>query len=418
MPAHLQALRRYRSLPGLLGWSYLAIGFLGRLPTSMVILGVLTLVATSTGSVGAAGTASAALALATAVSGPLIGRWTDRRGQRLPLLLLAPVNAVALVALALAAGDRAPLPVLCGLCALVGATTVPVGSLTRVRWLARTTGAEQGAAALSYESMVDEMVFVIGPALVGVAASAASPQVPVLGAAALVLVFVTALAVHPSGAGLGAAPARAPRRAGSAAGRPLPGARATPGLAAVLRAVGVAVAGMSCVGLFFGATQTGVTAFATEAGEPGSAGLVYALMGVGSAVMSLAVVALPASVSLRLRLGASGAGIAGVTAAMTAASSLTVLAVLMLAVGFLVGPALVTLFTLGGRLAPVGATAVAMTVLASANVVGVAGGAALAGRLSDAHGADAAFVVAALSCVVLALVAGAARMPGRSADPH
>ena len=41
--------------------------------------------------------------------------------------------------------------------------------------------------ALSYESTVDEMVFVLGPALVGIAASAAVPVAPLVLAATLVL---------------------------------------------------------------------------------------------------------------------------------------------------------------------------------------------------------------------------------------
>jgi MFS family permease len=417
--SQLRTFHEYGTLPRLLGWSFLAVGFLGRLPTSMVVLGVLTLVAATTGSVGDAGLASASLALSTAVSGPVIGRWTDRRGQRVPLLVLAPVNAAALTALVLAAGSGARLAVLCALCVVVGATTVPVGSLARVRWLALGGGPRQTGAALGYESMVDETVFVLGPALVGVAASLGTPELPIVIAAGLVLVFVTAFALHPSAAGTvqGGGPVRTSSTAAGASGHAgpaslgsLPGA---PSLGRVLRAVAPALAGMVCVGMFFGASQTAVTAFATAAGTPGRAGLIYAVMGVSSAVMALAVVALPDTVSLRLRLVVCGAGIAAITAAMTLASSTAALVVLVLAVGLLVGPALVTLFTVAGRLAPQGGTAVAMTAMGSANVVGVAAAAALAGRLADLRGADAGFVVAAAGAAGLVLAAVAVRVPAR-----
>lgn len=381
----------------------------------MVILGVLTLVASAAGSVGDAGLASAALALSTAVSGPVIGRWTDRHGQRVPLLVLAPLNATALIGLVVAAGAGARLPVLAGLCVAVGATTVPVGSLARVRWLALTGGPRQTGAALSYESMADETVFVLGPALVGVAASLGTPELPVLIAAGLVLVFVTAFALHPSAA--------RPARPGEVTGTSSPAAAAagghpgrparTPSLGAVLTALAPALAGMASVGMFFGASQTAVTAFAAAAGTPGRAGLIYAVMGVGSAVMALAVVALPEVVSLRLRLVVSGAGMAAITAAMTSAGSTAALSVLVLAVGFLVGPALVTLFTVAGRIAPQGGTAVAMTAMGSANVVGVAAAAALAGSLADLHGAAAGFAVAAVSAAGLVLAALAVRVPER-----
>ncbi|KAE8765114.1 MFS transporter [Georgenia thermotolerans] len=396
----LHALGRYRDLPRLLGSPFLLVGFLARLPVAMVVLGVLTLVTSATGSVGEAGLASAALAVSTAVAGPLIGRWTDRRGQRLPLLLLAPVNAVALVVLVLAARAGAPVAALCALCAVVGLSNVPIGSLARVRWLGAAGEPRVAGAALSYESMADELGFVLGPALVGLAASAGSPEAPLLLAAALVAIFVTAFALHPSAA------VADPRV------RPLTAA-AAPGLARVLRKVGPAVAGMACVGLFFGASQTAVTAFAVDAGEPGRAGLIYALMGTGSAVMALAVVALPESVTLRARLVVCGLGMAALSTAMTAPTGLGPLAVLVLAVGLFVGPAMVTLFTAAGRLAPEGGTAVAMTALSSANVVGVALAAAVGGRLADAVGPDAAFAVAAAASAALALLALALRTPVR-----
>ncbi|MFD1505216.1 MFS transporter [Georgenia yuyongxinii] len=423
--SQLRTFRQYGALPRLLGWSFLVVGFLGRLPTSMVVLGVLTLVASATGSVGDAGLASASLALSTAVSGPIIGRWTDRRGQRVPLLILAPVNAAALAALVVAAGGGAPLSVLCVLCVAVGATTVPVGSLARVRWLALGGGPRQSGAALGYESMADEMVFVLGPALVGVAASLGTPELPVLIAAVLVLLFVTAFALHRSAAGTAREPEpvralspAATRASGVAAPvRSVVTAHKAPSLVAVLKAVAPALAGMACVGMFFGASQTAVTAFATAAGTPGRAGLIYAVMGVGSAVMALAVVALPDVVSLRLRLMVCGAGIAGISAAMTAATSTAALTALVLAVGLLVGPALVTLFTAAGRIAPPGGTAVAMTAMGSANVVGVAAAAALAGHLADLYGAQAGFAVAAGSAAALAVAAVAVRVPQRRLAP-
>ena len=396
----LHALGRYRDLPRLLGAPFLVVGFLARLPVAMVVLGVLTLVTSATGSVGEAGLASAALAVATAVAGPLVGRWTDRRGQRLPLLLLAPVNAAALVALVLAARAGTAVAGLCALCVLVGLTNVPIGSLARVRWLGVANEPRVAGAALSYESMADELGFVLGPALVGVAASAGSPEAPLLLAAALVAVFVTAFALHPS------ATAADPRI------RPLTSA-AAPALSRVLRQVSPAVAGMACVGLFFGASQTAVTAFAAAIGEPGRAGLIYALMGTGSAVMALAVVALPESVTLRARLVVCGIGMAALSTAMTAPTGLGVLAGLVLAVGLFVGPAMVTLFTAAGRLAPEGGTAVAMTALSSANVVGVALAAAVGGRLADAIGPDAAFAVAAAASAALALLALTLRTPAR-----
>ncbi|MGG1910356.1 hypothetical protein AB1285_26395 [Microbacterium sp. NRRL B-14842] len=55
------------------------------------------------------------------------------------------------------------------------------------------------SGTMAYESAADETVFVFGPFLVGVLASALAPWAPLVGAAALTLVFVGAFALHPSG---------------------------------------------------------------------------------------------------------------------------------------------------------------------------------------------------------------------------
>ncbi|NLW13242.1 MAG: MFS transporter, partial [Trueperella sp.] len=87
----------YRELPKLVGYPYLIISFLGRLPTSMIIIGVLTLVVASTGSVAIAAYCSAAFAVANGIGNVLIGRLTDIFGQRLPLLIIAPINVAFLL---------------------------------------------------------------------------------------------------------------------------------------------------------------------------------------------------------------------------------------------------------------------------------------------------------------------------------
>ena len=132
-------------LPQIAGWKSLIVAFAARAPYAMIPLGVMTAVTASTGSVAQGGYATAAVALSTAIAGPLIGKWADRAGQDKPLRVLTPFNALA---------------------------------LTRSRWISQTNVPHELGAALSYESMADELVFVLGPALVGIAASAAFASAP------------------------------------------------------------------------------------------------------------------------------------------------------------------------------------------------------------------------------------------------
>ena len=68
---------------------------------------------------------------------------------------------------------------------------------------------------MAYESAADEMVFIVGPFLVGLLATAIAPWVAIAGAAVLTLVFVTAVRPAPD------RPARA-RRAEHAARQQAP----------------------------------------------------------------------------------------------------------------------------------------------------------------------------------------------------
>ena len=396
----------YARLPRLAGTSFLPVAFLARLPFSMLTIGTLLLVTQTTGSVAHGGLASAATALGTAVGGPTQGALADRVGQRRVVLACVPLAVLAVAGLLVASADPsgAGLAAVLGAAALVGASVPQVGPLARVRWIALTADEPRTlSAAMSYESTADEVSFVLGPALVGVLAAAGSPQVAVVVAAVLVATAGTAFALHPT------ARTAAPAHAGPASTAVAHGAPA--GLRAALHLVrreSVAVVGMVAMGLLFGGTQAALTAFTRDAGSPDVAGLVYAVMGVGSAVTALSVVALPDRWSHAARwAGFAGGLLLGAGSLLGAAStgSLAAVVAAVAVVGVFVGPVMVTVFTVAGDRAPAGRTAAAMTLVASANVVGVALGATSAGQLAESAGTTAAFAVPVVAAAVL-LVTG------------
>ncbi len=383
----------YRALPALSGRAYLPIAFLARLPFSMNTLGVLVLVTASTGSIAAAGLATAAASLGTASFGAVQGRLADRLGQRPVLVVASLLNAVAAVLVVLAATGDTARAVLAAACFLLGASAPQVGALARVRWIALAPGAPRTVnAAMGYESTADEITFVLGPALVGVIATTGSPAAALLVAAALVSVFGLAFAMHPTAT----APARHPRRAAGAA---------RPASTRVLRRLVLPLVGMLAIGTFFGGTQAGVTAVAEAAGKPGIAGLLYAVLGIGSAATALALVAVPDSVGSRSRWVIGAVGLTVTTAAMLLTHGPGQLVAVLAVVGLFVGPTLVTLFSVGGALVPVAQAGSAMTMLVSANVVGVALGAAVAGAIADRAGAPTVFLVP-LAAAALVAAAG------------
>lgn len=395
-----RALAHYRTLPALVGRGPLLVAFLARAPYAMVPLGAMTAFTASTGSVAQGGLATGITSISTAVASPLIGRWADRRGQRFVLMALTPVNAVALALLFLAALLGWTGPLQWGICLAAGATCLPIGSFTRARWVARVPGPRELAAAFSYESMADELVFVLGPALVGIAASVAAPAAPLALAVCLVVVAGIPFALAAPG------PDTRPG-APDSPGVPTPGTSPAhptrPRIGTVLAAVLPSVVVMVCIGSFFGTVQAGTTERAELLGSPGSAGLVYALMGLGSGVMALMVVLVPERITLPARVAAGGLGMGVLITVVSLQSSLGTTALALLATGTFVGPTMVTAFSLAERLAPEGGISVAMTSMQSAVTVGVSLGSSLGGVLAAAHGPEGAFAVGMVvsACICL-----------------
>lgn len=385
----LSALAHYKSLFAISSGRAMALAVAARAPYAMIPLGTLTAITSSTGSVASGGLATGVVAVASAFASPLIGRWADRRGQRFVLRLLTPVNALALIVLLVAALSGWDGPLLWLACLGVGLTSLPIGSFTRARWIGAARQPRDLSTAFSYESTVDELVFVLGPAFVGIAASAAVPAAPLAVAAALVVLAGVPFAIT--------APAAMDEPASGAA------AKVHPRIGSVLWAVVPAIAIMVGIGTFFGSVQTAVTERAVDLDVATQAGLVYALMGAGSAATALLAVVIPVSVRLSSRVLAGGIGMAAFILLTSAQGSVVPTALVLMVTGLFVGPTMVTAFTIAERRCPTGGTGVAMTVMQSAVTIGVSFGAAAGGALADSQGASSAFVLAATAALVIAL---------------
>ncbi|MEO7587007.1 MAG: MFS transporter [Arachnia sp.] len=384
----LNALAHYKSLFAISSGRSMALAVAARAPYAMIPLGTMTAITASTGSVASGGLATGVVSVATAVASPLVGRWADKRGQRFVLRLLTPLNALALVMLLVAALSGWDGPLLWAACLFVGVTSLPIGSFTRARWVAAARQPRDVSTAFSYESTVDELVFVLGPAFVGIAASAAIPAAPLALAAALVLLAGMPFAIT--------APAVVEVPAANSA------SILRPSIGRVLWAVVPAIIVMACIGTFFGSVQAAVTERSLEFDLASRAGLVYALMGVGSAVTALLAVVIPAAVRLSNRVLVGGLGMTVFILVTWAQGSLVMTALSLLVAGLFVGPTMVTAFSVAERRSPRGGTGVAMTAMQSAITVGVSLGAAGGGALAADNGATGAFLMAAAAALVIA----------------
>lgn len=386
-----------RSLVALAGRWYFPIAFVARLPFAMMVVGVLTLVVSARDSVALGGVNSASVGIGAAVFGPMIGAAADRFGQRRVLVPVGLVNAALLGLFPFVVTGSAPDLAVLAMAFCIGASAPQVAPMSRTRLVAiirqrMAPGRREQVTSgtMAYESAADETVFIIGPFLVGILASAIAPWVAVAGASALTFVFVTAFALHPTGKlalghrdDLVQAPARELLR---------------PRLVVV-------VLGILGIGLFFGSTLTSLTAFMETHGESSQAGLLYGLMGIGSAGLALGSAAFPRRFALGWRWLVFGVVLLGGAVAFAQADSVLAVGVVLGVMGIGIGPTLVAQYSLGSDRSPVGRSATTMTILGSAVIVGQSIASAVTGDLAEQHGTAVAMLLPAASAAVVVLAA-------------
>ncbi|GAA3332656.1 MFS transporter [Curtobacterium albidum] len=393
----LQPRRTDASLVSLAGRWYFPIAFVARLPFAMMVVGVLTLVVASRDSVALGGVNSAFVGIGSAVFGPLVGAAADRFGQRAVLVPVGLANAVLLGALPFVVAGTAPDLAVLAMSFCIGASAPQVAPMSRTRLVAiirqRMAPQRHGrvlSGTMAYESAADETVFIVGPFLVGLLASAIAPWVAVAGAAALTLVFVTAFALHPTG-----------RLVVGGAERETP----APATQLLRPRLVVVVLGILGVGLFFGSTLTSLTAFMEQHGESSQAGLLYGIMGIGSAALALGSAAFPRAFGVGWRWLAFGVVLLAGAVAFAAADSVGAVALVLGLMGIGIGPTLVAQYSLGSERSPVGRSATTMTILGSAVIVGQSVASAIVGEVAERAGTGAAMAFPAYAAALVVLAA-------------
>ena len=376
------------------GVAYFIVAFVARLPFAMMVVGVLTVVVSARESLSLGGLTSAAVGIGTACFGPLLGAAADRFGQRSVLVMLAIANAAMLLVFTFAVYSES-IDALVLLAAFgIGATAPQVAPMSRSRLVSLITRrmpqsarARTISGTMAYESAADETVFVFGPFIVGVLASGIAPWAPLVGAAALTVLFVGAFALHPSGRYVSHerdADGRAPSKARE-----------------LLRPeLLVVVVGILGVGLFFGTMLTALTSFMDDRGVPEQAGLLYGVMGVGSAILALGVAWLPPRFSLRRRwLWFSGVLLLGSLLLFLVDTPMSMAWALGL-MGIGIGPTLVTQYSFGAARSPLGRSATVMTMLGSAIIVGQSLGAAVTGAIAEGLGTHASLLLPMVAAMI------------------
>jgi MFS family permease len=378
---YLQVLRTPHALPMVLA------AFIGRLPLSMVGLGCVLLVASETGSYGLGGAVAAVGAVTTAVAGPFVGRYSDAHGQRRVLLPVLCVFVAAGSTFLVAVRQDWPLLVVFATAGLAGACLPPVSSMIRVRWTHLLRGSHRLPTALAMESVVDEMVFVLGPVLVTILSTTGHAT------AGLVTAFVLATV----GSLLFAAQRRTEPRPTGAEHRASSSAMRSDGLKVLFVVAGG-------VGTILGTLQISLVAFADEMGDRPMSGVLIAGLAVGSMISGIGWGAVHWRLPLRHRLAGVLVLLTLLSAPLMLVREIWLMVPFVVLAGLAVSPSLISCFTLAELLVPRAALTEAFTWIGTALALGVAVGASVSGKIVDVSGSNAALSVATVAAALAALV--------------
>ncbi len=388
----LASYRRVFAHPGAVAFS--STGLVARLPISMMTLGIVLLVSTLTGSYGLAGQVSAAYIIGNAAFAVPHGRLADRFGQGRVLYIDSVAFALASGLMIVSITDDWTLPLPHVLGAFAGASIPQVGSMVRGRWAHLLRKDQERQTAFAVEGVVDEVVFVSGPALVTFLSTVFAPQAGLVVAVVVGTIGSLALATQH-------------RTEPPASPRDSTGARTSmPWLLLLPLTLGA-----SALGCLFGALEVASVAFADDAGRKSLAGLMLGAFSLGSL---LAGVAAGAIIWQRgpLERGRIGMVVLAVgTVFLPILRGLPVVTLALFLTGLALAPTLIALFSLIEASVPRSRLNEAMGFVQTGMSAGIAPGAWLAGVVADEHGGSAAYWVCTISALLAVLAGLAVRRP-------
>ncbi|MEU5598665.1 MFS transporter [Streptomyces sp. NPDC020298] len=380
-----------------------AAALTARLSYGTVGLAVMLAVTRATGSYAVSGTVMAVFGAATVFLMPLRAALVDRHGPRRALIPMASLYGALLCALAVLTWRPGTPPVLLGAAAaLAGACAPPLGPTMRTVWAGLLDDPRLVQRAYSLDGVAEEVLFVSGPALVGVVVRFAPPAAGLALSALLIVVGTYAFVASPAMPG---------PRAAEPKGKP--GRRFDRRL---LSPVAVA-AGM---GLALSGTELLVMALATERSyDAAVVPWILAALSAGSAVGGLLNGAVDWHGPARVRLASFAAGLGLVLAVTGVAPGVWALTAAVASAGLFIAPALTTAYLLAEETAAPGARTQAGAWVNTAVNAGSSGGSLLAGMLIGRVPVGVCFVLSggvALAAGVACLLVSGAVEKGAAGD--
>ena len=374
-------LNKYRqAFSGNSAWRFSTAGFIARLPVSMVGIGILMYVEAERGSYAIAGAVSGSISIASALGGPLSSRLVDKLGQHRVLPIQILLIVLCSISLVLLIPTDVPAPYLFIFSIGSGLAYPSIGALVRSRWTALLVSGPILLTAFSIESMIDELIFIVGPTIAATTSVKIHPAAP-----QIIAMFLLA-----SG-GLWLASMRSTEP-------PINKNQGKHGKPVILQNGLIYMWGVHiAIGMFFGAIETSIIAFTKMAGQPIYGGIVMAIWAFGSLLGGFVYGGLHLKSPLHNQLIVVSLLLVPATAAMIFVDTIPMLAFLAIAAGIGISPLLIASAGITQRRSPVGRTTEAIASMYAGISLGFAFAAAMAGWLIDHRGTNYSFALGAIA---------------------
>lgn len=362
------------------GWQFSLAGFFARLPLAMGGIALLLLMLSITDSYFVSGAVDATWILMGAFVAPVVGRLVDRFGQSRVLGPQIAVHVSGVAAILVLAAVEAPLWTFFVAAAVAGAALPVIGTAVRARWSYLLPESVLLRTAYSWESVVDEFVFIVGPPVAAstsqwVGPGAAVGLTAVIGASGTLALLAQRETEPPA------------QVTSDVRGRP---AFRFPGMPSILVV-------MAALGLLFAGVEVTVIATARESGDTWAAGVVLAIWSVSSMVSGLLIGGLRRSPPLYKLLLLGSGTLTVLLVPLIASQGLIMTAVILFLAGAAVSPTLIAGFTFVEQLVPRGRLNEALNWASTSLAVGFAFGSPASGWLVDNVSLGAGYWVGIIS---------------------
>lgn len=261
----------------------------------------------------------------------------------------------------------------------------------RALWAAVTPEPAARQRAYSLDSVVEESLYAIGPLAVGLVTAIASPAIALVGTAALNLAATTVMATSRISIEHGRTKLQHHDH-----GRLGP-FRSLPFLVLALAMVGV--------GVGTGPLEVAIAARTEQAGQSGLAGVLFAIIAIGSVTGGLVWGCLPHRRTLPTQLAVLAALTAVGLVATSLATPIPLLAIALAATGGVTAPIYTVAYVSSDEFAPAAAQTEASTWINTSSNLGIGAGTSIAGFVLDHTNPASTLALAAGPLVVTAVIA-------------